>query len=354
MKTVDFPSYTVGPGALEELGRVCAPLGTRVLAVGGKTALDKAMPGLRRGAEAGGLTLLGPLWYGGDCTAAAIADVSARAADRGAQVVLGVGGGKAIDTAKAAADRLELPFVSAPTISATCAAMTDLSVTYDGRGVFAGFHFCKRPPAHALIDLDVIAGAPARYLRAGMGDAVAKHYEAAAAMEGDLPPYESVLGRAVSAACVSPILTYGARALADCKAGKSTPALEQVALASIVSTGLVSLLVEEEYNGAAAHALFYGLTLLPHIEEQFLHGDVVAYGVLVQLALLGHPDLGKIQAFFRGLGCPTRAADLGLTLDRQALAPVLASTLAQPDLRHYPHPLTPDSLWGALLAVDAL
>lgn len=353
-KTMTFPAYTVGSGATLALARVCAPLGQRVFVAGGATALAKALPQLEQGAKAGGLTLLGPHPYGRDCTQAAIEALAQAAAGESAQVVLGVGGGKAIDTAKAAADQLGLPFVSVPTISATCAAVTALSVVYDGQGVFEGFHFCAAPPVHALIDLDLIAQAPKKYLRAGMGDALAKHYEATASMAGEQPPYESVLGQAVSSACVTPILAWGAEALGDCQAGRATPALEQVVLASVVSTGLVSLLVEEQYNGAVAHSLFYGLIQLPHIEERYLHGDVVAYGVLVQLALLHHPQLAETARLLKQLGCPTRAADLDLTLDQKALAPVLKSTLAQPDLAHYPHPISTQLLWEALLRVEGL
>lgn len=353
MKTVNFPSYTIGSGTLKNLPDICRPLGSRLFAAGGNTALAKAMPGVSA-ALGGEFQLSEPFWYGGDCTYANITRVQAAISESGAQVVLGIGGGKAIDTAKAAADSLGLPFVSVPTISSTCAAVTLLSVVYGDDGVFDSFYFCKKPPVHAVIDTDIIAAAPDKYLRAGMGDAMAKHYECTASMAGDAPPYESLLGQAVSRSCVTPILTYGHQALAHCRENKATSALEQVVLASIVSTGLVSLLVEEEYNGAVAHSLFYSLAALPHIEEHYLHGDVVAYGVLVQMALLNHPELPTVHSFLRELGCPATLAQLELSPGDPRMHQVLSQVLTQPDMNHYPTPPTVADLQAAILTVEGL
>ena len=98
--------------------------------------------------------------------------------------------------------------------------------------------------------------------------------------------------------------TWG-QALKDCKEHKASFALQQAVLANIVSTGMVSLMVLDDYNCAIAHSVYYGLVLLPGFEEKYLHGDVVAYGVLVQLAVDHDMDrLPEAKKFLKDLGIP--------------------------------------------------
>ena len=92
-------------------------------------------------------------------------------------MIFGMGGGKALDTAKAAADILEIPVFTFPTIAATCAATTALSVVYREDGSFEEFRFFERPAIHSFIDLSIIANAPDEYLQAGMGDTIGKFFE---------------------------------------------------------------------------------------------------------------------------------------------------------------------------------
>ena len=90
-------------------------------------------------------------------------------------MIFGMGGGKALDTAKGAADQTGLPVFTFPTIAATCAATTALSVVYKEDGNFDRFYFFDKPARHCFINTRVIADAPWRYLRAGMGDTMGKY-----------------------------------------------------------------------------------------------------------------------------------------------------------------------------------
>ena len=103
-----------------------------------------------------------------------------------------------------------------------------------------------------------------------------KFFECHFAARGDQLAHSSALGREISNMCYAPLREYGVQALADCREGRATHALEQAALAILVSTGLVSLLVLDQYNCAIAHSVDYGLILLPGFEEKFLHGSGVA------------------------------------------------------------------------------
>lgn len=265
-------------------------------------------------------------------------------------MIFGMGGGKALDTAKGAGYEAGLPVFTFPTIAATCAATTALSVVYKENGTFDSFYFYERPARHCFIDLEVIAKAPARYLQAGMGDTLGKYFECHFAARGDQLEHSSALGREISNMCYTPLMEYGVQAWKDCKEDKVSTALKQAVLANIVSTGLVSLVVLDEYNCAIAHSVCYGLDVLPGFEESYLHGNVVAYGVLVQLAVDGQLDEArKLKRFLQKLEIATTLCEMQVPLERLILAPVLKETVEGPDMEHIPYGKYGKLKWYAVL-----
>ena len=353
--TTFFANYTIGPDAYEAVGPVCRAYGSRVMVIGGVKAMQAACPELDKALEGSGLEILAREVYGADCTFARMEILADEAKRLGAEMIFGIGGGRALDTAKGTAARAGLPVFTFPTIAATCAGTTALSVVYREDGSFERFDYFDRPARHCFIHTGIIAAAPAKYLRAGMGDTLGKYYECQFSSRGESLPHSSALARSVSIMCRTPLLEYGAQALADCRAHRATHALEEAVLANIVSTGLVSLLVDENYNGAVAHSVYYGLVLLPGFEAAYLHGDVVAYGVLVQLALDGETEeLHRIKAFMGELGIPSTLGEMGVPLDRGALAAVLTETVNGPDMEHIPYPVTEEMIFAAMEQVEAL
>lgn len=352
MRNVFFCNYTVGRGY--DVYAVCRPYGTKVLLLGGKKALAAGGETLRQSLQGTDMALEERV-YGAECTEAAVERWGAYAREMGADMVFGMGGGKALDTAKGTAAAAGLPVFTFPTIAATCAGTTALSVLYREDGSFDRFAFFDRPARHCFIDLEILAKAPAKYLRAGMGDTLAKFFECHFSTRGDRLAHSSALGREISNLCYAPLLEHGVEALQDCRAHRVTEALEEAVLANVVSTGLVSLLVEEAYNGAAAHSLYYGLALLPGFEENCLHGDAVAYGVLVQLAIDQDWDrVRELRAFLRALGIPATLGEMEVPLDRELLAPVLRAMVSGPDMAHIPYPVTEDMAFRAMEAVETL
>lgn len=353
--TVYFSNYTVGPDAYEQAAGVCREAGKRALLIGGTRALAAGKEKLERALLESGIEIADTVLFGADCTAASIGHWAEYAKQCGADMIFGMGGGKALDTAKGAADRAGLPVFTFPTIAATCAGTTALSVVYREDGNFDCFYFYDRPARHCFIDTQIIAEAPVRYLRAGIGDTIGKFFECHFAARGDRLAHSSALGREISNMCYPPFLEYGADALEECRAKRAGKALEQVALANIVSTGLVSLLVLDDYNCAIAHSVYYGLVLLPGFEERCLHGDVVAYGVLVQLAVDGELEQAReLKAFLQKIGIPTTLEEMQVSLDRTGLQEVLRETVAGPDMEHIPYPVTEDMIYRAMETVETL
>ncbi len=357
MKTesIYFCNYSIGEAPYGEVPAVCGPFGSRILLCGGEKALAAGLPRLEEALSGSGLSLAATEVFRGECTYEAIRRLAERAGEVRADMIFGMGGGKALDTAKGAAQEAGLPVFTFPTIAATCAASTALSVVYRADGSFDSFYFYDRPARHCFLDLTVIAHAPARYLQAGMGDTIGKYFECHFAARGDKLSHSSALGREISNMCYGPLLEYGVKALSDCKAGRVSHALSQAVLANVISTGLVSLMVLDDYNCAVAHSVYYGLVLLPGFEEANLHGNVVAYGVLVELLIDGEREEAlRLKAFLKELGIRTTLAQMGVSLDREALDAVLKDIVTEPDMDHIPYPVTEEMVYDAMAEVEAL
>ena len=353
--SVYFANYTIGENAYGQVPQVCLPFGKRIFLIGGRRAMDAAEGLLGKALEGSGLVVLESVEFGADCTYRTIDRWAQRAKELGADMIFGMGGGKALDTAKGAAERAGLPVFTFPTIAATCAATTALSVVYREDGNFDSFYFYDKPARHCFINTRVIADAPCEYLRAGMGDTMGKFFECHFAARGDHLDHSSALGREISNLCYGPLLEHGVQALVDCRRHEPSFALQQAVLANIVSTGMVSLMVLDDYNCAIAHSVYYGLVLLPGFEEKYLHGDVVAYGVLVQLAVDKDWDrMREVKGFLKELGIPSTLWEMEVPLDREYLRDVLRETVTGPDMEHIPYPVTEDMIFEAMREVEEL
>lgn len=359
---VVLPHFLFGRGILARFPALCSPLGRSFAVVGGETAMARGLPPLEEALSAapeGSMRLVARLPFGGACTFSAMDRLAGALRPLQPDFLVGMGGGKAVDTAKGVAQKLGIPLVSIPTLVSNCAPITALSVVYREDGPFDRFLFYDAPPALTLVDLSVTATAPARYLRAGMGDTLAKHLEstfsARADVLGKTLDHMSAIGVALSTTCYDPILAYGRASLDEAERHEPGPATELCARSVILSAGLVSLLADDNYNCALAHAVCYGLSLFPHVERACLHGDLVAYGALVQLVLDGQEERARdLRAFLVSLGTPVTLAEMRVPLDRAALEATLREATTGPDMAHIPYPITPDMVFDAMQRVEHL
>ena len=356
--SINFANYTIGTDAYDKVNEVCSHYGNKALLIGGEQALkagkEKLMQALNL-AKANKIEIVDTMLFGADCTYKRMDELAECAKKCGADMIFGMGGGKALDTAKGTAEKARLPIFTFPTIAATCAATTALSVVYKEDGNFDSFYFFDKPARHSFIDTEIIAQAPERYLRAGIGDTLGKYFECHFAARGDKLKHSSALGREISNMCYLPLREYAEEALEECRNNEAGEALQQAVLANIISTGLVSLLVLDEYNCAIAHSVYYGLVLLPGFEEENLHGDVVAYGVLVQLMVDKEEEQAKeMKAFLKKLGIRTTLLEMGAPIEREALKEVLRETVTGPDMEHIPYEVTEDMIYEALCKVEEL
>lgn len=295
--------------------------------------------------------------FGGECCRSEIERCTQEARRTHASCIVGVGGGKALDTARAVADVLDLPVVCCPTIAASDAPCSALSVVYTAEGVFEQCLFYRRHPALVLVDTSVIARAPVRYLIAGMGDALATWFEAETVQRAAQP---NVLGgggtlaaMAIARLCYQTLLQDGQAAVAAARVGAVTPALERIIETNILLSGLGF----ESGGLAVAHALHNGLTAIPET-HRCLHGEKVAFGTLVQLVLEGRDraEIEEVIRFCAAVGLPLTLQALGIeTLSPEQARRIAERTLAPGESSHHePFELTWMAVKDALLAADAL
>lgn len=349
--SVIFPSYTIGEQAYDKVKDICPHYGKKVVAIGGKTAMAKTKELILQAIEGTTLEISEFIWFGGEAAYENVEKLKAHKSVQDADMIFAIGGGKAIDTCKILAHALEKPFFTFPTIASNCACLTSLGVVYHPNGLFRELSFSRIPPVHAFIFTEIVAKAPKQFLWAGMGDTIAKYYEAAISARNVELDHSSALGVTISQMCADPILKYGKKALEDNEAKVVSYELEQVMLAILVSTGMVSNIVAHDYNAHIAHALFCTITMLPQIEEKHLHGEVVAYGVLVLLTCdQQNEELDRVFKFCKSVGLPTKLADIDVTLAE--MDAVLTETEQSPELVRTPYRVTKQMLYDAVVALE--
>ena len=346
-----FPGYTIGEDAYQNISAVCAPFGKKAAIIGGKHALAAAEEKIRRAVEGSGIEVTGAYWYGGEASVENIAMLQPQVAQ--ADMLFAVGGGKAIDTVKVLAHMTHRPFFTFPTIASTCASCTSLGILYHPDGSLREYSFSKIPPNHIFIDPQIIADAPVKYLWAGMGDTMAKHFECTTSSRGDVPSHSDAMGIALSSMCAEPILRWGQKAMEDCKAHQVTYELTEIILSVIVSTGLVSNFVQVDYTTGLAHAIYNGFTILPSTEEHHhLHGEVVSYGILAMLTIdKKYEERDKVLAFNRSIGLPTRLSDIHAK--PEDLPAVAEKALQGIDVRKWPYAVTAEMIVNGIQELEA-
>ena len=350
MSNVLMPGYSIGTDAYESIPQICSTYGKSALIIGGKQALAAAQDKILAAASKSAIEIRDCVWYGGESSVENIEMLTPKIHD--VDMIFVVGGGKAIDTAKVLAQRNGKPFFTFPTIASTCASCTSLGILYHPDGSLREYSFSKIPPNHVFIDTEVIANAPAKYLWAGIGDTMAKHYECTVSSRGDIPTHSDAMGIALSTMCAVPVQRWGKEAMEACAAHRVTDEFCEVVLGIIISTGLVSNFVQVDYTTGLAHAVYNGFTIIPSIEQNHhLHGEIVAYGILVLLtADKQYEERERVFRFSKSIGLPTKLADIHAT--EQDLPKVAKKALMGIDVRKYPYEVTEDLIITAIMELE--
>jgi len=350
-----FPGrYIQGPGAIVRLQKLIPRFGTKGLLIVSPSGYDTIYPEIRSALE-GSVSVVAEK-FGRECCDEEIARLKEAAGSNACDIIVGIGGGKTIDTAKVVAHELNVPVIIVPTIASTDAPCTGLAVIYrQETGTIKRVVFPRRNPDVVLVDTQIIADSPVRFLVAGMGDALATWFEAESCMRkyaktmtrerGTLTAYT------LSHLCYMTLLEYGVAAKRACKANVVTPALEHV----VEATTLLSGIGAESGGLGAAHALHDGLNALD-ATHAYYHGEKVAFGLLASLFLTGKPKgtIDEVYSFCESVGLPTTLAGLGLADASDAML-MKAATIASGEkqtIHNERVPISPAAVLAALRAAD--
>ncbi|WP_127959209.1 glycerol dehydrogenase [Serratia microhaemolytica] len=295
--------------------------------------------------------------FKGECCHKEIKRLTAELKQHGCKGVIGIGGGKTLDTAKAIAYFEQLPVALMPTIASTDAPTSALSVIYTEHGEFEEYLIYPSNPDMVIMDSAIIAKAPVRLLVAGMGDALSTYFEAQACYQSraiSMAGGQSTLAAlSLARLCYETLLAEGVKAKLAAESGIATEAVERIIEANTYLSGLGF----ESSGLAAAHAIHNGFTVLEECHHMY-HGEKVAVGTLSQLTLQNSPMelIETVLDFCHKVGLPITLGQMGISgdLDEKIGRVAVASCAEGETIHNMPFKVTPDLVKAAILTADKL
>jgi len=353
--TTIFPGrYIQGAGTLGILGDELKRFGSKGFIICDPFVLKELFPKFKQNLEAA--LPFQAMEFCGECSDEEIERMSGIAKKAKCDVIVGIGGGKTLATAKATAYTLKVPVVVVPTIASTDAPCSALSVIYHPDGAFKRYLVLPKNPDMVVVDTQVVANAPARFLVSGMGDALATWFEAESCMKkyaGNMTgKVGSMTAYALARLCYDTLMDFGVAGKVACDAHVVIPALDRVVEANTLLSGLGF----ESGGLGAAHAIHNGLTDKAGT-HQYFHGEKVAIGTLASLFLTDKPAevIDEVYSFCEAVGLPTTLAEIGLgdVSDEDLLKVGAGATAPGETIHNEPIPVSAETVFAALRAADA-
>ncbi len=370
--------YVQGENELLNLGYFVKTFGKKALLIADPFALNLVKEKLDATQAKYGVEFVSCDIFKGECSRTVVKALQEFAKANKCSCTIGLGGGKAIDTSKCVA--AGNPLIICPTIAATDAPTSHSAVLYTDNHEFDDYAYFRQSPSVVLIDLNVIANAPSRFLVSGMGDALSTYFEARANVnsvsnvnaglpcgadrkKGTLLGYGTYTAAALAELCYRNLISDGAKAKTACDCNVVTPAFEKIVETNILLSGLGF----ESGGLAAAHAIHDGLTAIHDVHACCMHGEVVAFGTICQLVLENSPEeeLYEVLNFCDEVGLPVCLHDLMTNprtgevireeLTEEEYKIVAAKTcIPEESIHNMPFPVTEDMVIAAIKTADKL
>lgn len=350
-------SYVQGRGVASDIGEHTESFGDSALLLADETVLDLVESSVTESFENTGISA-SSITFQGEASTTEIDRITDEARDQASDIIVGAGGGKAIDTAKSVGDDLGIAAVSMPTVASMDAPTSSVSVIYSEHGEFEEYSFHDSHPDLVLADTELIAAGPTHFLVSGIGDALATWFEADAAYratdgENFFGGRPTRGGHALAECCYDTVREHALPAIQAVENDAVTESVEAITEANTLLSGLGF----ENAGLAAAHSIHNGLTQLEDTHDAS-HGEKVSIGTITQLVLEGRSNefIEEIVEFSREAGLPITLADIGLDdpSDEQ-LDRVAESACAEDETIHNePFEIEPSDVADALRTADAI
>jgi glycerol dehydrogenase len=351
-KMVTPSLYLQGKGAIYYLGQTALPYGDKAFVIGGATALGAAGERVRKSLASNGIEIVG--WDDSvkDCTESTMAKLMDEARRTKPHFVVGVGGGRAIDTAKGVAWRLKLPVICVGTQCATNADTSAEVVIYTESHKYLQTLIFPQNPVLVIEDTEIIAKAPPKYMVWGMGDALSCKFEGEAYGKSKMKKKDGIVPTAAALAlgdaCYRSLLAHGQKAIKDIKNGIHSAEVDEI----IEAVKLTSAIAFENTGCALAHALHNGLNRTGQIRGE--HGEIVAYTTIVQMVYEKRPidEVRQVIGWCESIDLPTKLKMLGDP--SKAALRVAAEYAADKDMdsRNMPEKMKPADILDAMDSVE--
>ena len=305
--------YIQGYGIIEDFGKYISHLGSRPFVIGGKTALSIVRESVSKSMARHSMAYDFAV-FSGKGTRSDATKLAGKATDFGADVIVGAGGGLALDTAKAVVCETDLCLVMVPTIASTDAPCSAAALQYKDDHRFDRVVRMKRNPDVIIVDSRLIAEAPTRFLVAGMGDALSTWFEAQTCYKSGAKNSSggraTAAGLAIARLAYDILLEYGMAAKMAVDQNAVTPAVEMV----IEANTLLSSMGFESCGLGAAHSISMALGTLKGAEN-CLHGELVGFSTIVNLILENYPkdQIDEVIGFCSAVGLPTSLEQLDVS-----------------------------------------
>ncbi len=347
--------YVQGSGEMSNLGEYTVQLGKKALVLISESGYKRTGNQIEESFHKTEAEI-GFEYFNGECSKTEVNRLRRVVSENSYDVLIGVGGGKIFDTAKAVAYYEKLPVVICPTIASSDAPCSALSVLYTDEGMFEEYLFLPVNPNLVLMDTEIITKSPVRLTVAGMGDALATYFEARACLKKNAGTCAggTSTGAAMALAklCFDTLMSEGFKAKLALEAGACTEAVEKIIEANTLLSGLGF----ESGGIAAAHAIHNGFTVIEECHHLY-HGEKVAFGTIAQLVLENAPEeeLEEVIEFCISVGLPVTLKELGIEeVTKEKIMSVSEAAAADTDTAHnMPFEVTSDKIYAAIMAADA-